>query len=80
MPDDRESRIKSLESALDPNVTKFAPKIHAAVPMMTLITQVREQAQATLKLCDEMEEIIKASEGDARKVADLMIAWSARIK
>ena len=79
MPEDRMTEFE--KTITDPNITKFAPKrAQADVPIATLVVQVREQAQATLKLCDEMDKHIAASEGDVRKLGDLLIGVAARMK
>lgn len=70
MPDN-EDRIRQFD-------TKFSPK--GGPSMANLIAQIREQAQAALKLCEEMDRIVAASESDTRKAADLLIGMAGRIK
>ena len=84
MPDtENRTRLNAFEDALNPApvLAKFSAKTPAPpVPMATLVAQIREQAQATLKLCDEAEQFIAAIDGDARKAADILIGMAARIK
>lgn len=75
-------RMKRLETALDPNVTKFAPKMPniGEPPIATISADIREHAQALLRLCDTMDKIATSSETDVRAAADLLIRMGARIK
>lgn len=80
MADDPNNRLKSFERALDPAITKFAPKT-ATEPTVASITQnIREQAQLILKMCDEADAAIAASEEHARKAADALMDMIKRVK
>lgn len=80
MPDPIDERMKKFEAALDPNVTPFTKNQPVVAPVSALIGDIRECAKGLLKACDELDAMISASESDARKAADLLIAMAARIK
>lgn len=74
------SRLKAFEASLDPNVSKFAPKVIAEQTVASVTQTIREQAKLILKLCDEADQAIAASEEHARAAADHLMDMIKRVK
>lgn len=80
MPDKPEDRLGAFERALDPTIAKFAPKKSTEVTVTSVTQNIREQAQLILKMCDEADAAITASEEHARKAADSLMEMIKRVK
>jgi hypothetical protein len=79
---DDNDRLKKFESALQApvEVAKFAPKRLTDVTVFATIDAMRTHAKDILKLCDQADAAINASEDDARKAADSLMDLIKRVK
>jgi hypothetical protein len=78
---DDNDRLKKFESALSPEVTKFAPKMPKPEPTIaSLIDQIRAHIKSINELCEDVDRVITDTEASARKAADSLIEASKRMK
>jgi hypothetical protein len=83
MNEDSNDRLKKFESALSDPIAKFIPKSSqpkAEPTVAVTIAAIRDQAHTILKMCEEAETAINASEDSARKAADSLMDLIKRVK
>lgn len=80
MTDNKDDRLTQFERALDPTITKFAPKKPAEESIDALVERVRASCKAITELCDDLDAAIKDSEQHARKAADSLMDMIKRVK
>jgi hypothetical protein len=74
-------RLKRFESALSPEVAKFAPKMSKSDPTIaSLVEEIRAHVTSLTALCNDIDRVIKASVDEARKAADSLIELTKRVQ